>query len=215
MAKKTGARKVVAKRGIIMGTVIGKIAAILSPVKVVINKGSEDGVEKGDYFVIYSEIGPFADPDTKQELGSTKQSWGRVKVTIVEKRFCVAETEAQLRNPFVNVARILGGGMEQPQLPVDETQMWQSVEKIEIGFPARLIKPVRLPEEKQVHELSSAQPSLLGPTTYRRKHGADTWHSCSNCSTWPTQDFDTQTEKPMSGELCNECESKLISHTCQ
>jgi len=198
----------------IMSNVEGKIAAILSPVKVVINKGSDDGVEKGDYFVIYSELGPFTDPDNSQPLGSTRQSWGRVKVTIVEKRFCVAETEVQFRNPFINVAKILGGGMQQEQLPVDETQIWQTVEKVEIGFPARLIKPVRQPEEKQVHELPPAQPSLLEAATYRRKHGADTWHFCSNCSAWPTNDFDVQSEKPTTGEFCNECQSKIISHTC-
>jgi hypothetical protein len=40
-----------------MKTTEGKIAAILSPVKVVINKGSTDGVQRGDYFLIYSELG--------------------------------------------------------------------------------------------------------------------------------------------------------------
>lgn len=146
----------------------GKIAAILSPVKVVINRGSKDGVEEGDYFLIYSELGPFSDPDTKQDLGTTKQVWGRVEVSIVEKRFCVAETERRLRNPFFDaggIAALLGTTVQQIRLPVNEGQIWKGLEKIEIGFPARLVKPAR-PSDKQedeTEELPPAQPSLLGP----------------------------------------------------
>jgi hypothetical protein len=201
-----------------MAIVDGKIAAILSPAKVVINRGSNDGVEKGDYFLIYTELGPFADPDTKQNLGTTKQVWGKVEVRTVEARFCIAETETRLRNPFLEsgaIAALLGSTVQQIKLPVDESQISTGLEKIEIGFPARLVKAIRESEEEGAEELPPAQPSLLGPASYRRKQGDDTWHFCSNCSTWPTKDFDTQAEKPASGELCNECESKLISHTCQ
>jgi hypothetical protein len=198
-----------------MSNIEGKIAAILSHVKVVINKGSEDGVEKGDYFVIYSELGPFPDPDTNEDLGITRQSWGRVKVSIVEKRFCVAETEVQFRNPFENVASLLGGSTEQKELPVNKTQIWQGVEKIEIGFPARLVKPVRQPAEpKKTEELPSVQRSLLGPASYRRKKDNDTWHFCSNCSNWPAIDFVSAHAKPSTGEICNECKSKLVANTC-
>src|SRR5688500_3725172 len=141
-----------------MPNVEGKIAAILSPMKVVINKGSTDGVEQGDYFVIYSELGPFADPDTNQELGTTKQIWGRVQVGIVEKRFCIAETETRMRNPLESSAllALFGSTREQIKLPVNESQIWKGLEKVEIGFPARLMKPVRQPEEKETHELPSA-----------------------------------------------------------
>jgi hypothetical protein len=144
-----------------MPNIEGKIAAILSPVKVVINRGSTDGVEEGDYFVIYTELGPFSDPDTKQNLGTTKQVWGRVEVTTVEKRFCIAETETRLRNPFLDsgvLAVLLGTTQQQIRLPVNEGQIWKGLEKIEIGFPARLMKPLRQPEE-----LPTAQPSLLPP----------------------------------------------------
>jgi hypothetical protein len=203
-----------------MANIDGKIAAILSPAKVVINKGSKDGVEEGDYFLIYSELGPFSDPDTKQNLGSTKQIWGKVGVSIVEKRFCIAETETRLRNPFWEsgaLAALFGTTREQIRLPVNEGQILKGLEKIEVGFPARLVKAAEYSEEEgdEPEELPAVQPSLLGPASYRRKHGADTWHFCSNCSNWPTSDFDTQPAKPSSGEFCNECETKVSSHTCQ
>lgn len=43
---------------------------------------------------------------------------------------------------------------------------------------------------------------------YRRKRGHDTWHFWSNCSSWPTSDYDSKTDKPTIGEICNECQSK-------
>lgn len=49
---------------------------------------------------------------------------------------------------------------------------------------------------------------------YRRRHGHDTWHFCRNCSNWPTSDYDELNQKPMSGELCNECQAKKREGTC-
>ena len=52
---------------------------------------------------------------------------------------------------------------------------------------------------------------------YRRKKGSDTWHWCTNCSFWPTSDYDevTTSGRPSSGELCNECKAKDRERTCR
>ncbi len=53
-------------------------------------------------------------------------------------------------------------------------------------------------------------------TTYRRKKGSDTWHWCTNCSNWPTSDYE---EKKMegrpSGDLDNECKAKEREGKCR
>lgn len=49
---------------------------------------------------------------------------------------------------------------------------------------------------------------------YRRRAGGDTWHFCSNCSNWPTSNYDEQSTKPSSGEFCNECLAKRDAGTC-
>jgi hypothetical protein len=49
---------------------------------------------------------------------------------------------------------------------------------------------------------------------YRRKQGSDTWHYCRNCSRWPTADYDQETKRPTTGELCNECKGKDKAGTC-
>jgi|ERR1051326_2045949 hypothetical protein len=203
-----------------MSQVEGKIAAILSPAKVVINKGSKDGIEVGDYFYIYSELGPFTDPDSKQTLGSTKQIWGRVEVSVVENRFCIAETETRLINPVfgASLAALFGTTNEKIKLPVEEGQIWKSLERIKVGFPALLVKGSEesdeLLEDNEMEELPPAQPSLLAPAVYRRTKGHDTWHFCTNCSHWPTTDFETRSDTPTTGELCNECRAKMAVNKC-
>lgn len=54
-------------------------------------------------------------------------------------------------------------------------------------------------------------------TTYRRKKGSDAWHWCTNCSNWPTSDYEeTKTDgRPTSGELDNECRAKESAGTCK
>ena len=52
-------------------------------------------------------------------------------------------------------------------------------------------------------------------SNFRRKKGSDTWHFCSNCSNWPTSDYDERWDKPTSGELCNECRAKKNTGDCK
>jgi len=50
---------------------------------------------------------------------------------------------------------------------------------------------------------------------YRRRRDKDTWHWCTNCSNWPTNNYEEQASKPTSGELCNECRGKESAGTCR
>lgn len=50
---------------------------------------------------------------------------------------------------------------------------------------------------------------------YRRKKGSDTWHWCTNCSNWPTSDYDVRYTKPSDGELDNECRAKEKADSCK
>lgn len=49
---------------------------------------------------------------------------------------------------------------------------------------------------------------------YRKTKGKDTWHFCTNCSNWPTSNYDSTSTKPSSGEFCNECLAKEKSNNC-
>ena len=50
---------------------------------------------------------------------------------------------------------------------------------------------------------------------YRQKKGKDAWHFCTNCSNWPTSDYQEQTTKPTTGELCDECKGKERAGDCK
>lgn len=118
----------------------GKIAAILDDKTVVINKGSSHGVVKDDKFYIYSELGPFKDPESGEELGIHKKVLGSVVVDTVEDRFCIASTQTKVvisdlsgitQHLFMPKKR------KQRSLPIDESQKHEPSGsfKVEIGTP--------------------------------------------------------------------------------
>lgn len=49
---------------------------------------------------------------------------------------------------------------------------------------------------------------------YRKRNGKDTWHWCRNCGNWPTSDYVERSDKPTSGELCDECKDKEKNGDC-
>jgi hypothetical protein len=55
-------------------------------------------------------------------------------------------------------------------------------------------------------------------TIYRKKKTFDSWHFCTNCSRWPTYDYDQKEvpagQRPSGGELCDECLGKEKNGTC-
>lgn len=48
---------------------------------------------------------------------------------------------------------------------------------------------------------------------YRRGEHGDTWHWCSRCSTYPSENYFVRTSRPR-GELCNECLVKSKTEQC-
>lgn len=84
-----------------MSTIKGKIAELLDERRVVINKGSEDGVSLGMYFQIFSpETTDVRDPDSGVRLGSAMIPIMQVQVVHVDAKFCIAAT---FRSKTVNV----------------------------------------------------------------------------------------------------------------
>jgi hypothetical protein len=52
--------------------------------------------------------------------------------------------------------------------------------------------------------------------TWRKRKGVayDTWHFCTNCSKWPTANYDERTNAPTDGEQCDECKGKKKNNNC-
>jgi uncharacterized protein (DUF433 family) len=59
---------------------------------------------------------------------------------------------------------------------------------------------------------TQSKPSVRA---YRRRKGAETWHLCSSCSTWPSSNYEEKiTADHFRGELCNECRAKDKAGNC-
>ena len=56
--------------------------------------------------------------------------------------------------------------------------------------------------------------------TYRKRKDSDSWHWCTNCDDWPTddEDFDEielpEGQRPSTGELDNQCRAKERDGKC-
>ena len=51
---------------------------------------------------------------------------------------------------------------------------------------------------------------------YRKRKGIayDTWHFCTNCTNWPTSNYDVRYARPTDGELCDQCKAKEKDKNC-
>lgn len=74
------------------------------------------------------------------------------------------------------------------------------------------------PSDKDELSLGDIKPQKSGSLEekiYRKLKKSDTWHFCANCPNYPTENYITHTDKPASGEFCNECLSKSDSGNCE
>lgn len=72
--------------------IVGKIAKITSDREVIINRGSEHGVEAGTYFSVKDKPLEVTDPDTGEVLGEVSPVKVVVRVEEVSEKFCIART---------------------------------------------------------------------------------------------------------------------------
>ena len=69
-----------------------RVAIVLSKFRVVLNKGSNDGVELNDKFLIYGIGVDIVDPDNGESLGKLEVVRGRGKVVHVQARAATVES---------------------------------------------------------------------------------------------------------------------------
>jgi hypothetical protein len=82
----------------------GKIAKIIDSATVVINRGSETGVENGMKFIIYQKGEEIFDPDTGESLGFFEHIKAKIKVIQVNEKFSTARSaETEIINEEPNL----------------------------------------------------------------------------------------------------------------
>ena len=70
----------------------GLVAEVLGGRKVVLNKGSQDGISDGDRFVVFSTGEEIHDPRTGESLGILEKVKGKGEVIHVQDNMCTIET---------------------------------------------------------------------------------------------------------------------------
>ena len=70
-----------------------KVAVVVSPSTIVINRGSEHGVRLGQRFLIYTIGEKVVDPDTRESLGRLELVRGTGKVVHLQERMCTVSSD--------------------------------------------------------------------------------------------------------------------------
>ena len=108
-------------------TIRTKIAQILSPTRIVLAAGAEQGVQVGMEFIIYELSDPIFDPETKEPLGQLELHKGRVKVLHVQDKIATATTlfrKVYRRGLLDGIPPLVTTGSwidEQEKLPIDKS----------------------------------------------------------------------------------------------
>jgi hypothetical protein len=72
-----------------MSELIGKVATILSATQLALNVGSAHGVSLGDAVVLHKTM-EIRDPESREILGTVDIPKARLRVDLVQDKFCVA-----------------------------------------------------------------------------------------------------------------------------
>jgi len=125
-----------------MDTKIGtKVAKVIDEKSLVINRGSNDGIKKGDKFIIYHIGEEITDPDTGESLGSLEIISGTGIVTNVQDRIstivsCEKEMVSGTRTIRKNGISSLLGDVEEIK---DPTYSIKEFNKPKVGYLAKKI----------------------------------------------------------------------------
>jgi len=97
----------------------------------------------------------------------------------------------------------------QAELDLDIKRRWN-----EASEPATNAADISLRQKLMSLKKERTEERLSG-RMYRKRKGSDTWHWCSNCSTWPTSAYEEQASSvSLIGERCNECSAKERNGNC-
>ncbi len=127
-----------------------RVIKIIDDTSLIVNAGTNDGVEKGDYMQISGKGSIIVDPETNEELGRLDVIKDKLNVTKVYEKMCICETSytstyfsAILSNPLFTST--------QKKLDVEPTDISGEGDKtIRIGDIARVIK-----QEKQIKQIEN------------------------------------------------------------
>lgn len=117
----------------------GRVVDMLSPISLVINKGSNDGVTPNNKFLIYRLGKEIIDPETKENLGTLEIVCGEAQPEhIQEKITTVISSKKELKNNKTIVKTngfgIFGERIEERENPITSPEPFQNMKDKDITY---------------------------------------------------------------------------------
>lgn len=117
-----------------------KVIRIFDECHVLINAGTNDGIEQGDLLRIVGEMEEIIDPETKKKLGTLEKMKAKVRAIHVQVNMCVAESAESYKASIIpSVLSSFAPKEYLEKLPVDSESIsggWAD-EEIRIGDRVR------------------------------------------------------------------------------
>ena len=108
----------------------GKVARVLNSREVALNVGASHGVVEGMQFdVLDPELQNIMDPDTDEVIGSVNRPKVRIRVSIIQDRFCVAHAFRRKRVNIGGRGFLLDKSMFEPPKWVTRVESLKTSEK--------------------------------------------------------------------------------------
>jgi hypothetical protein len=128
---------------------LARVASVIDDYTIILNKGSADGVQRNDKFLIYGVGEDIFDPETGENLGSLETVRGTARVEHLQERICTVRSNQIVKTPgrkriiehtprSGSLSLALGmGGNAREEIEYDESIEDKELENPEVGDYAR------------------------------------------------------------------------------
>jgi hypothetical protein len=112
---------------------IGKVVKVISPERVVMNLGTEDGVTPEMKFLVYTPGEEIIDPETRKSLGVLEHAKGRGRPVHIQEKMSVIETYE------FEIFKREGGDAESEEEEAQYEKVKRTFDNVEIGDQVKLL----------------------------------------------------------------------------
>lgn len=118
-----------------------KVVKIVSPYQVVINGGAENGLQKGQRFLVYAVGEMIVDPDTGEELEQIEIVKGTGRIVHLQNKIATVESDMKEERPITIKRRATLGTMRTLFGDTEETEISKHELEFEEAQIGDLVRP--------------------------------------------------------------------------
>lgn len=118
-----------------------KVVKIVSPYQVVINGGSENGLQKGQRFLVYAVGEMIVDPDTGEDLEQIEIVKGTGRIVHLQNKIATVESDMKEERPVIIKRKSTLGTMRTLFGDTEETEISKNELEFEEAQIGDLVRP--------------------------------------------------------------------------